>query len=55
MEGCVVAGFARSAVWSSGVFNRVCRSAVVFSRTLSGSQSGSIGGIFCCWFCGGEL
>ena len=47
MEGWVVLGLARRADWRSGVFNSACRSEVVFSRTLRGSQPGSVGGMFC--------
>jgi hypothetical protein len=54
-EECVVFGFARRAFWRWGVLRRECRSEVVLSRTLSGSQPGSMGGTAGCWGCGGEV
>ena len=51
--GCVVEGLDRRAVWRSGVLRRVCRSEVVLSRTLAGSQPGSMGGMYGCCCCGG--
>ena len=53
MEGWVVAGLERRAVCRSGVERRVCRSEVVLSRTLAGSQPGSMGGMYGCCCCGG--